>query len=603
MSEPAHTFEIADGCFKLDGEKFTILAGSIHYFRVHPTDWHHSLYNLKAMGFNTVETYVPWNFHEVAPGTFEFSGIRDLARFIDEASELGLWVIVRPSPFICAEWEFGGMPSWLLADRDMRPRSNDPRFLELVARYYDHLMPLLVPRQITHGGRILMMQIENEYGSYCEDKDYLRAIKNLMVERGVDVPLFTSDGPWRGCLRAGTLIDDDVLCTGNFGSRSKENLAALKAFHEEHGKNWPLMCMEFWDGWFNRWGENVIRRDPQDLADCVRELLECDASLCLYMFHGGTNFGFMNGCSARHTHDLHQVTSYDYDAPLDEEGNPTPKYFALQKMVHEVFPDAWQAEPLVKSAQAQDGLELTGRVGLFESLDVLSHPQHSQYPRPMEELGQSWGYVLYRTHIERDTTEPERIRVVDARDRAQVFVEGELVATQYQEHIGEDIRYALPEKDNQLDVLVENMGRVNYGHKFLADTQRKGIRTGVCADLHFVTGWDAYTLPLDDISGLDYTAGYTAGQPSFSRFEFELDAPSDTFVDCTGFGKGVVFVNGFNVGRYWQIGPIATLYVPHGITRAGQNELVVFDTEGVVSDRISLRSEPLIHQLTQEGVE
>ena len=603
MSEPAHTFEIADGCFKLDGEKFTILAGSIHYFRVHPTDWHHSLYNLKAMGFNTVETYVPWNFHEVAPGTFEFSGIRDLARFIDEASELGLWVIVRPSPFICAEWEFGGMPSWLLADRDMRPRSNDPRFLELVARYYDHLMPLLVPRQITHGGRILMMQIENEYGSYCEDKDYLRAIKNLMVERGVDVPLFTSDGPWRGCLRAGTLIDDDVLCTGNFGSRSKENLAALKAFHEEHGKNWPLMCMEFWDGWFNRWGENVIRRDPQDLADCVRELLECDASLCLYMFHGGTNFGFMNGCSARHTHDLHQVTSYDYDAPLDEEGNPTPKYFALQKMVHEVFPDAWQAEPLVKSAQAQDGLELTGRVGLFESLDVLSHPQHSQYPRPMEELGQSWGYVLYRTHIERDTTEPERIRVVDARDRAQVYVEGELVATQYQEHIGEDIRYALPEKDNQLDVLVENMGRVNYGHKFLADTQRKGIRTGVCADLHFVTGWDAYTLPLDDISGLDYTAGYTAGQPSFSRFEFELDAPSDTFVDCTGFGKGVVFVNGFNVGRYWQIGPIATLYVPHGITRAGQNELVVFDTEGVVSDRISLRSEPLIHQLTQEGVE
>ena len=603
MSEPAHTFEIADGCFKLDGEKFTILAGSIHYFRVHPTDWHHSLYNLKAMGFNTVETYVPWNFHEVAPGAFEFSGIRDLARFIDEAFELGLWVIVRPSPFICAEWEFGGMPSWLLADRDMRPRSNDPRFLELVARYYDHLMPLLVPRQITHGGRILMMQIENEYGSYCEDKDYLRAIKNLMVERGVDVPLFTSDGPWRGCLRAGTLIDDDVLCTGNFGSRSKENLAALKAFHEEHGKNWPLMCMEFWDGWFNRWGENVIRRDPQDLADCVRELLECDASLCLYMFHGGTNFGFMNGCSARHTHDLHQVTSYDYDAPLDEEGNPTPKYFALQKMVHEVFPDAWQAEPLVKSAQAQDGLELTGRVGLFESLDVLSHPQHSQYPRPMEELGQSWGYVLYRTHIERDTTEPERIRVVDARDRAQVFVEGELVATQYQEHIGEDIRYALPEKDNQLDVLVENMGRVNYGHKFLADTQRKGIRTGVCADLHFVTGWDAYTLPLDDISGLDYTAGYTAGQPSFSRFEFELAAPSDTFVDCTGFGKGVVFVNGFNVGRYWQIGPIATLYVPHGITRAGQNELVVFDTEGVVSDRINLRSEPLIHQLTQEGVE
>ncbi len=601
-----HTFEISDR-FLLDGAPFTILSGSIHYFRVHPTDWHHSLYNLKALGFNTVETYVPWNLHEPERGSFDFAGALDLARFLDEAAELGLWAIVRPSPFICAEWEWGGLPAWLLADRDMRPRSRDPRFLERVAAYYDELMPILTERQITRGGNIIMMQVENEYGSYGEDKEYLRAIRALMTDRGVDVPLCTSDGPWRGCLRAGTLIDDGVFVTGNFGSRAAENFKNLKAFHEEHGKNWPLMCMEFWDGWFNRWGENVITRDADDLATCVRELLELGGSINLYMFHGGTNFGFMNGCSARHTHDLHQVTSYDYDAVLNEEGNPTEKWYRLRDVVRELFPEAEQAEPLIEQAVTvpADRIRLTGRAGLFENLENLSAPVHALYPCSMEDLGQSYGYTLYRTSIERDVAEgaEERIRVIDGRDRAQVFVEGELVATQYQEHIGEDIRTPLPAAENRLDILTENMGRVNYGHKFLADTQRKGIRTGVCVDLHFATGWDMYPLPLEDISGVDYTAGWREGTPSFTRFEFTLDEPADTFIDTTGFGKGVAFVNGVNVGRYWEIGPIMTLYVPHGLTRAGANELVLFETEGRTADTISLCAEPLIRHLETEGVE
>ena len=596
------TFQIADK-FLLDGEPFTILSGAIHFFRVHPSDWHHSLYNLKAMGFNTVETYVPWNAHEPRPGEFNFSDGLDLGAFLDEAAELGLYAIVRPTPYICAEWEFGGMPPWLLADRSMRPRSNDPKFLERVAAYYDQLMPILEPRQITHGGNIIMMQVENEYGSYCEDKDYLRAIRDLMLERGVDVPLFTSDGPWRGCLRAGSLIEDDILAAGNFGSRSKENLEALAAFHKEHGKNWPLMCMEFWDGWFNRYGEDVIKRDPQDLADCVREALELGASVNLYMFHGGTNFYFMNGCSARHTHDLPQVASYDYDAPLNEEGNPTEKYFALQRVVHELFPDAWQAEPLTKQAVAIDSIPATDHVSLFNVLDALSEPVSSQYPQPMEDLGQSYGFILYTTSIERDRMDEERIRVIDGRDRAQVFVEGELVATQYQEHIGEDIKCVLPAEHNRLDILVENMGRVGYGHKLLADTQHKGIRTGVCVDLHFITGWEQRCLPLTSIDGIDFSAGMVEGQPAFHRFEFTLDEPADTFIDTTGFGKGCAFVNGVNVGRYWEKGPIMTLYVPHGFTRAGVNELVMFETEGTYADAISLRSEPLVVPIEKEGVE
>lgn len=597
-----HTFEIAD-TFLLDGEPFTILSGAIHYMRVHPSDWHHSLYNLKALGFNTVETYVPWNLHEPRPGEFDFTGGLDLAAFLDEAAALGLYAIVRPSPFICAEWEFGGMPAWLLKDRDMRPRSRDPKFLARVAEYYDALMPILVPRQITNGGNIIMMQVENEYGSYCEDKEYLRSIRDLMLDRGVNVPLCTSDGPWRGCLRAGTLIDDDVLCTGNFGSRSKENFEALAAFHKEHGKKWPLMCMEFWDGWFNRYAENVIKRDPQDLADCVKEALELGGSVNLYMFHGGTNFGFMNGCSARHTHDLHQVTSYDYDAPLDEEGNPTEKYFVLQRMIHELYPQIEQAEPLTKKAFSMEDIPATDHVGLFNVLDDLSEPIESQYPMCMEDMGQSYGYTLYTSVIERDREDEERIRVIDGRDRAQVFVNGVKVATQYQEHIGEDIKYALPQEHNRLDILTENMGRVNYGHKLLADTQRKGIRTGVCVDLHFITGWEARCLPLDDISGIDYSSGWTEGQPAFHRFEFDLEEPADTFIDTTGFGKGVAFVNGVNVGRYWEKGPIMTLYVPHGMLRSGKNELVMFETEGTYGTTISLRSEPVINHLEQEGVE
>ena len=592
-----HSFEVKDQ-FLLDGEPFTILSGSIHYWRVNHEDWRHSLYNLKALGFNTVETYVAWNAHEREQGVFDFSGDHDLDAFLDLAAELGLWVIVRPSPFICAEWEFGGMPAWLLRERDMRIRSNDPRFLAHVASWYDELMAHLVPRQVDHGGNIIMMQVENEYGSYCEDKDYLRSIRDLMLERGVTVPLCTSDGPWRGCLRAGTLIDDDVLCTGNFGSRAGQNFEALKAFMDEHGKTWPLMCMEFWDGWFNRYREPVVRRDPQELADSVREALELGGSVNLYMFHGGTNFGFMNGCSARQAHDLPQVTSYDYDAPLDEQGNPTEKYFCLQRMVHELYPEVEQHEPLTKDSFELLDVPVAARTGLFQNLDNLSEPQRSFYPQCMEDLGQDYGYVLYRTSIERDKDDEERIRVIDARDRAQVFVEGKLVATQYQEEIGEDVMVALPEEHNRLDVLVENMGRVNYGHKLLADTQRKGIRTGVCADLHFVTGWEQYCLPLDDLSSLDYSAGWDEGTPAFHRFEFDLAEPKDTYVDTTGFGKGAVFVNGFNIGRYWQDGPIMTLYVPHGLLKAGRNVVELFETEGVAADRISLRSHAIIQEIS-----
>ena len=592
-------FEIGSS-FYLDGQEFKILSGAIHYFRIQPEDWYHSLYNLKALGFNTVETYVPWNMHEPKKGQFDFQGILDIEKFLQIAQDLGLYAIVRPSPFICAEWEFGGMPAWLLTE-DMRIRSSDASYLQAVADYYDELLPRLVPRLLDKGGNILMMQVENEYGSYGEDKDYLRAIRQMMLDRGVDCPLFTSDGPWRATLRAGTLIEEDLFVTGNFGSKADYNFAQMQEFFDEHGKKWPLMCMEFWDGWFNRWKEPIIKRDPEELAQAVHEVMK-QGSINLYMFHGGTNFGFMNGCSARGVTDLPQVTSYDYDALLDEQGNPTPKYFAVQKMMEAYYPEYPQMKPLTKESFELRDIALSEKVSLFETLADLAQPVESLYPVKMEDLGQSYGYLLYRTEASWDADE-EKIRVIDGRDRMQLFVDGKLMATQYQAEIGQDIFVAGEKKaTHQIDILIENMGRVNYGHKFLADTQRKGIRTGVCKDLHFLLNWQQYPLSFENTENIDFSKGWQPEQPAFYAFDFEMKALKDTYLDLSGFGKGLAFVNGVNIGRFWNVGPTLSLYIPHSLLKEGHNRIIIFETEGEYKESINLVNQPTFKTIKGENL-
>jgi len=592
-------FEIGSS-FYLDGQEFKILSGAIHYFRIQPEDWYHSLYNLKALGFNTVETYVPWNMHEPKKGQFDFQGILDIEKFLQIAQDLGLYAIVRPSPFICAEWEFGGMPAWLLTE-DMRIRSSDASYLQAVADYYDELLPRLVPRLLDKGGNILMMQVENEYGSYGEDKDYLRAIRQMMLDRGLDCPLFTSDGPWRATLKAGTLIEEDLFVTGNFGSKADYNFAQMQEFFDEHGKKWPLMCMEFWDGWFNRWKEPIIKRDPEELAQAVHEVLK-QGSINLYMFHGGTNFGFMNGCSARGVTDLPQVTSYDYDALLDEQGNPTPKYFAVQKMMETYYPEYPQMKPLTKESFELRDIALSEKVSLFETLADLAQPVESLYPVKMEDLGQSYGYLLYRTEASWDADE-EKIRVIDGRDRMQLFVDGKLMATQYQTEIGQDIFVAGEKKaTHRIDILMENMGRVNYGHKFLADTQRKGIRTGVCKDLHFLLNWQQYPLSFENTENIDFSKGWQPEQPAFYAFDFEMKALKDTYLDLSGFGKGLAFVNGVNIGRFWNVGPTLSLYIPHSLLKEGHNRIIIFETEGEYEESINLVNQPTFKTIKGENL-
>lgn len=582
-------FQISDQ-FYLDGRPLQILSGAIHYFRIHPDDWYHSLYNLKALGFNTVETYVPWNLHEAREESYDFSGQLDVEAFLTLAQQLGLYAIVRPSPYICAEWEFGGLPAWLLT-KNCHIRSSDPAYLAYVRRYYEELLPRLARHEWQQGGNILMFQLENEYGSYGEDKAYLKAIKALMEEH-LSAPLFTADGPWRATLRAGSLIEDDVFVTGNFGSRAQENFADMQAFFSEHGKAWPLMCMEFWDGWFNRWHEPIIKRDPEELADAVMEVL-AQGSINLYMFHGGTNFGFMNGCSARKQLDLPQVTSYDYDAILDEAGNPTAKFYAIQKRLTAELSEIEVTPPLIKPLMSLPLIGLKDKVSLFSTLEQISTCQRDCYPRNMEALGQSTGYILYRTHLLKDKREDERLRLIDSRDRAQVFLDGQRVATQYQETIGDDIIINQKHALSQVDVLIENMGRVNYGHKLTAPSQCKGLGRGMMADLHFVTNWEMYCLPLDDLSQLCFDGDFYEGQPGFYHYQFECHEPQASYIDMTGFGKGCVFVNNHPIGRFWEVGPLLTLYIPKGYFNKGVNDIIIFETEGVYQDSIRLVDKPI----------
>ncbi|WP_436867459.1 glycoside hydrolase family 35 protein [Mammaliicoccus sciuri] len=584
-----HKFEINTD-FLLDDKPIQILSGAIHYFRVPKDDWYHSLYNLKALGFNTVETYIPWNYHEPREEHFEFSGEKDIQHFIQLAEELGLYVIIRPSPFICAEWEFGGLPSWLLNYKDMRIRSSDQRFIDKVDRYYAQLFKILKPLQIDHNGPIIMMQIENEYGSFGEDKSYLNMIKDLMIKHGTTVPLFTSDGGWAQTLRAGSMAEDHILPTANFGSKTDINFQNLKSFHDEFQKKWPLMCMEFWDGWFNRWGDDIIKRESDDLVAEVRTAVQ-QGHINLYMFHGGTNYGFWNGCSARGSVDLPQITSYDYDAPLNEMGNPTQKYYDLQKILKEEIPHIEQAEPLIKDFIELKHIQLQDKVSLFNVLDEISYKTTSKYPETMEEAGDGLGYMLYRTKVHKDSS-IEKFRIVDARDRVKMYIDGEHVYTAYQQEIGDAFEAELQSEEPQIDILVENMGRVNYGYKLLASTQRKGLGQGLMQDLHFVQDYEQFHIQLEQLNKEHFEEEWIKDTPALYRYVFMLNEANNTHIDVSAFSKGVVLVNGVNIGRYWNVGPTASLYISKTLLHEGENEIIIFDTEGTYNQEINLVKEP-----------
>ena len=575
-------FEIKDN-FYLDGKKMKIISGAFHYFRTVPEYWRDRLEKCKAMGCNTVETYIPWNMHEPKKGEFCFEGILDIEKFIKLAEELGLYVIIRPSPYICAEWEFGGLPAWLLKEDGMKLRVSYPPFLQAVEEYYSVLIPKLVPYQIDCGGNVIMMQVENEYGYYANDKAYMEAIKAMMCKYGVTVPLVTSDGPFMESLNGGCV--KDVLPTGNFGSRTEERFKVL----EQYTNGGPLMCTEFWVGWFDHWGNGGhMRGNLEESVQDLDKMLEL-GHVNIYMFEGGTNFGFMNG-SNYYDELTPDVTSYDYDAVLTEDGQITEKYRRYREVVAK-YVDIPEVEFTTKIARKAYGeIALQDKVSLFSVLDDLSAPVDSVQPQSMERLGQAYGYILYHSTL--DTEENiEKIHLWQANDRANIFVGQKPVLTLYDLELQKEheVKVDFP-KGEALDILVENMGRVNFGPRL--EHQRKGIDQCVQINGHMHNNWRQYTLPLDNVDKIDFSKQYVENTPAFYRFTFEVEELGDTFLDFEGWGKGCVFVNGFNIGRFWEIGPQKRLYIPAPLLKQGMNEIIIFETEGKTRDSIILKDEP-----------
>ena len=575
-------FEIRDD-FYLDGKPFKIISGAVHYFRIVPEYWRDRLEKLKAMGANTVETYVPWNMHEPQKGKFVFEGMLDISRFILLAQELGLYVIVRPSPYICAEWEFGGLPAWLLKEDGMRLRGCYEPFLEAVREYYRVLFPILVPLQIHHGGPVILMQVENEYGYYGDDTRYMETMKQLMLDNGAEVPLVTSDGPMDESLSCGRL--PGVLPTGNFGSKTEERFEVLKKYTE----GGPLMCTEFWVGWFDHWGNGGhMRGNLEESTKDLDKMLEM-GHVNIYMFEGGTNFGFMNG-SNYYDELTPDVTSYDYDAVLTEAGDFTVKYEKYREVIgkYTQLPQVTFSTDIKKKDYGT--LKVQEKVSLFRVLDDLSTPVSNTFPIPMEKLDQSYGYILYRSALEREQN-LEKIRLWGANDRANIFVDQKPLITLYDRELLKEAEVKADfESGALLDILVENMGRVNFGP--LMESQRKGIAGCVQLNGHMHYNWEMYTLPFNNLEKLDFSKGYEEGTPGFYKFVFEVEEAGDTFLDFGGWGKGCAFLNGFNLGRFWEIGPQKRLYIPAPLLKKGRNEIILFETDGKTAPEISLKAEP-----------
>ncbi len=587
--------EVRGDGFRLDGKPLQLRSGEIHFSRVPRPYWRHRLQAAKAMGLNTVCAYLFWNVHEPRPGKFDFKGQADAAAFVRLAGSLGLHVILRPGPYACAEWDFGGLPAWLLKNPDARLRCDDRAFTDAAKRYLKRVGKELAPLQSTRGGPILLVQVENEYGSYGSDRAYMETVRDSLRRAGFDTPLFTCDGP--ESLAMGGV--EGAFPVINFGENAKHHLKVLKKF----SPNTPAACGEYYPGWFDHWGRPHQTKGTDGLLKEMDVLMDEAAMFSIYMFHGGTSFGLRAGANVNLAGEyMPQTTSYDYDAPLDEAGAPTAKYFALRALIAKKLAkrgsDESAALPAVPATSRRGTLEpirITQSAGLFEALKDVT-PIRDIQPRSMESYGQNEGFILYRARM--PAGRPAALTPREVRDYALVFADGKHIGTIDRRLGQKSIEVGARARDQRLDILVEAMGRVNYGAHII---DRKGVTERV--DFYYpymgvLMGWEIFPLPMDAAfrRRLVYQSKALKG-PAFHRGTFDAPERADTFLDMRGWDKGCVWVNGRNLGRYWRIGPQQTLYLPGCWLKAKGNEIVIFDLHAARRSELRGLKQPVLDGL------
>jgi beta-galactosidase len=593
LAQPGKTnrFAVRGDHFVLDGKPFQVISGEMHYPRIPRAYWRQRLRMARAMGLNTITTYVFWNVHEPTPGVYDFSGNNDVAEFIREAQQEGLYVILRPGPYVCAEWEFGGYPSWLLKDHEIKVRTRDPKFMAPTARWIARLGKELAPLQVGNGGPIILTQVENEYGSFGNDHAYMEQIHKLLVDAGfTKSQLYTADGPDK--VQDGSLPKLPVGI--NFGG--EEDGAAERAFAKlkEVRPNGPFINSEYWAGWFDHWGADHAHTHADKQADNLQWMLAHGYSVSFYMFHGGTSFAGMNGANGDvpGTYEP-DVTSYDYDAALDERGRPTPKFFVFRDLIAKstgiTAPPMPDIAPAIRTPEAG----FVESASLWENLPT---PVRSDHPLSMEDVGQAYGYILYRTTLQ--SADQGELVLDELHSYAQVYLDGRLLGT-LDRRLKQD-RLTLPAVAGKarLDILVENTGRINFGKAI--GGERAGISKQVTLGGKELTGWEIYPLPMNNTASLKFSKQSCEGA-CFYRASFELSTVGDTFLDTSQFAKGQLWLNGHALGRIWNIGPQKTLYAPAPWMVTGSNEVIVFDLQGKMGAAVRGLDRPMLGAPTKES--
>jgi beta-galactosidase len=588
FAQTKHSFQLTPGHFLLDGKPLQIISGEMHPARIPKEYWRHRIRMTKAMGCNTIAAYVFWNYHETKEGRFDFTtGNHNIAEFIRICKEEGMWVLLRPGPYVCAEWDFGGLPPYLLKIPDIKIRCMDPRYMLAVTRYVNRLSKEIKSLQCTNGGPVLMVQIENEYGSYGNDRDYLYALKNLWLKNGINVPFYTADGPTQYMLDAGS-IEGAAIGLDSGGNEKDFDQAKKK------NPNVPSFSSETYPGWLTHWGEKWARPDTNGLKKEVEFLLKNKKSFNFYVIHGGTNFGFTAGANAfSPTQYQPDITSYDYDAPINEQGLPTAKYFMLRRLIQQYvdhkIPDLPQP---IKTIEIPS-------IGMKKAFNLWQYQLPSiqtAQPRPMEDFGQNQGLIVYKTKLIGHKS--GRLKIWEPHDYALVFLSGKFIDTVYRD--GGKWEVDLPKTDvdtPELEIVVEGMGHINFA-QFMID--RKGITDRVTLNGMTLMNWQTTLIPLDEnfikTKKADLKLKMDDNKPcNFFEGSFELSETGDTYFDMSAYSKGVLYVNGHNLGRFWKIGPQQRLYCPAGFLKKGRNEILVFDLHQI--QPASIKS---FHALTED---